>query len=46
MTIRSGGRARERGQARPADPGTYDEPWQPECVTDTRGGGRGGGGRR
>jgi UPF0755 protein len=42
MTIRSGGRARER-QARPADPGTYDEPWQPEYATDTGGGGRGGG---
>ena len=46
MTIRSGGRARERSQARPADPGTYDEAWQPEYATDTRGdGGRGGGGR-
>ncbi len=45
MTIRSGGRARERSQARPADPGTYDDTWQPEYVTDTRGGGRGGGGR-
>ena len=44
MTIRSGGRARERSQARPADPGTYDEDWQPEYVTETRGG-RGGGGR-
>jgi UPF0755 protein len=43
MTIRSGGRARERSQARPADPGTNDETWQPEYVTDTRGGGRGGG---
>jgi UPF0755 protein len=44
MTIRSGGRARERSQARPADPGTYDETWQPEYAADTgRGGGRGGG---
>ncbi len=45
MTIRSGGRARERSQARPAEPGTYDDAWQPEYVTDTRGSGRGGGGR-
>ncbi|HET7029552.1 MAG TPA: endolytic transglycosylase MltG [Candidatus Limnocylindrales bacterium] len=52
MTIRSGGRARERSQARPADPGTYDEAWQPayapETTTDRAGrggrGGRGGGG--
>jgi peptidoglycan lytic transglycosylase G len=46
MTIRSGGRARERSQARPADPGTYDEAWQPEYAADTRrgGGGRNGGG--
>jgi UPF0755 protein len=29
MTIRSGGRARERSQAHPADRGTYDEAWQP-----------------
>src|SRR5215218_8230489 len=43
MTIRSGGRARERSQARPADPGTYDDTWQPEYLSDTRGGGRGGG---
>ncbi|HYX10327.1 MAG TPA: hypothetical protein VE817_00005, partial [Candidatus Acidoferrum sp.] len=44
MTIRSGGRARERSQARPADPGAYEEAWQPEYVTDTRrGGGRNGG---
>jgi UPF0755 protein len=44
MTIRSGGGARERSQARPAEPGTFDEPWQPEYLTDTgRGGGRGGG---
>ena len=45
MTIRSGGRARERSQARPADPGAYDEAWQPEYAPDTRrGGGRNGGG--
>jgi UPF0755 protein len=46
MTIRSGGRARERSQARPADPGALDESWQPEYVSDTRrgGGGRNGGG--
>ena len=45
MTIRSGGRARERSQARPAEPGTYDEAWQPEYATEAgRGrGGRGGG---
>jgi UPF0755 protein len=49
MTIRSGGRARERSQAhpaqaRPADPGVNDEAWQPEHATDTRrGGGRNGG---
>ena len=41
MTIRSGGRARERSQARPAEPGTYDEAWQPEYATDA-GRGRGG----
>ena len=45
MTIRSGGRARERSQARPAEPGAYDEAWQPEYTADTRrGGGRNGGG--
>ena len=44
MTIRSGGRARERSQARPADPGAYDEAWQPEYVDAIRR--RGGGGRR
>ncbi len=43
MTIRSGGRARERSQARPADPGTYDDAWQPEYAPDT---GRSGRGRR
>jgi UPF0755 protein len=45
MTIRSGGRARERNQARPADPGTYDEAWQPEYAPETGRGARGGGGR-
>jgi UPF0755 protein len=52
MTIRSGGRARERSQARPADPGTYDDAWQPAYAPDTvdrpgrggRGGGSNGGG--
>jgi UPF0755 protein len=48
MTIRSGGRARERSQARPAEPGTYDDAWQPAYSPDTveRGvrGGRNGGG--
>jgi UPF0755 protein len=45
MTIRSGGRARERNQARPADPGTYDHTWQPEHAAEPTGrGGRGGNG--
>ncbi len=47
MTIRSGGRARERSHARPADPGTYDDAWQPEYAPDGgrgRDGGRNGGG--
>lgn len=35
MTIRSGGRARERSQARPAQPGTYDDAWQPAYAPDT-----------
>jgi UPF0755 protein len=42
MTIRSGGRARERSQARPADPGTYDDVWQPAYAPDTVERGRGG----
>ncbi|MEO5941487.1 MAG: endolytic transglycosylase MltG [Candidatus Limnocylindrales bacterium] len=46
MTIRSGGRARERSQARPAEPGTYDDAWQPEYLTEGERGGRGGGGGR
>ena len=45
MTIRSGGRARERSQARPATPGTYDDAWQPVYEPETGGrGGRGGSG--
>ena len=48
MTIRSGGRARERSQARPAEPGTYEDAWQPAYAPDTaeRGsrGGRNGNG--
>ncbi|HEY8437781.1 MAG TPA: endolytic transglycosylase MltG [Candidatus Limnocylindrales bacterium] len=42
MTIRSGGRARDP-QARPAEPGTYDDTWQPGYTTETHGSGRGGG---
>ena len=45
MTIRSGGRARERDQARPAEPGAFDEAWQPESATDARRGGGNGGAR-
>ena len=46
MTIRSGGRARERNHARPAEPGTYEDTWQPEYAVEPTGrGGRGGGGR-
>ena len=46
MTIRSGGRARDRNQARPAEPGTYDDAWQPEYAVETAGrrGGLNGGG--
>ena len=45
MTIRSGRPARERSQARPADPGAYDDVWQPEYAAEpNRGGGRNGGG--
>ena len=43
MTIRSGGRARDRNQARPAEPGTYDDAWQPEYAVEPTGRGRGGG---
>jgi UPF0755 protein len=48
MTIRSGGRARDRNQARPADPGQYEDVWQPEYAVETsgrasRGGGHNGG---
>jgi UPF0755 protein len=52
MTIRSGGGARGGPQARPAEPGTYDDAWQPEYGPETHGGGgdgpsgRGGGGGR
>ncbi|MDQ3128590.1 MAG: endolytic transglycosylase MltG [Chloroflexota bacterium] len=42
MTIRSGGRARDRNQARPAEPGTYDDAWQPEYAVESSGRGRGG----
>lgn len=46
MTIRSGGRARERNHARPAEPGTYQDAWQPEYAVEPAGRGeRGGGGR-
>ena len=44
MTIRSGGRARERSQAHRADPGADESSWQPEYLQDTGRGGRGGGG--
>ena len=43
MTIRSGGRARDRSQARRAAPGTYDDAWQPAYDPDTTGRGGGGG---
>lgn len=50
MSIRSGGRARDRSHAHPAEPGTYDDGWQPEYALDTgsRGGrdGRGSNGGR
>jgi UPF0755 protein len=50
MTIRSGGRARERSQAHPAEPGTFEGEWQPEYDRGGAGGsggsgGSGGGGR-
>lgn len=49
MTIRSGGRARDRDQARPAEPGSYDDAWQPDYAVErvprgTRSGVRNGGG--
>ena len=44
MTIRSGGRARDRNQARPAEPGTDDDVWQPEYAVESSRRGRGGGG--
>ena len=47
MTIRSGGRARERSQAHPAEPGTFEDEWQPDAGRGGPGGpGRGDGGRR
>lgn len=48
MTIRSGGRPRERSQAHPAEPGTYEDAWLPDRAPDARssGGGRGGSGGR
>jgi hypothetical protein len=49
MTIRSGGRARERSQAHPAEPGTHEDEWQPGPGSggpSGPGGGRGGNGRR
>ena len=49
MTIRSGGRARERSQAHPSEPGTLEGDWQPEYErggSSVPGGGRGGNGRR
>src|SRR5215210_4423063 len=46
MTIRSCGRVRERSQARPAEPGTWDDAWQPtyapEATRERPVGGRGG----
>ena len=45
MTIRSGGRARERSQAHPSEPGTYEGEWQPEPGGGRPGGNGGRGGR-
>jgi len=48
MTIRSGGRARERSQAHPSEPGTHEGDWQPEyerAGSSVPGGGRGNGRR-
>jgi peptidoglycan lytic transglycosylase G len=45
MTIRSGGRARDPNQARPAERGTYVDTWAPDYLTEpTRQGGRRRGG--
>jgi UPF0755 protein len=41
MTIRSGGRARDRNHARPAEPGTYDDTWQPDGAVPRSARGRG-----
>ena len=48
MTIRSGGRARERSQAHPSEPGAHEGDWQPEYERGGSSvpGGRGGNGRR
>jgi UPF0755 protein len=45
MTIRSGGRARERSQAHPSERGTYDDGWQPHYEPEVHapGGSKGGG---
>jgi len=46
MTIRSGGRARERSQAHPTEPGTYADGWHPDQGgPGGPGGGPGGPGR-
>lgn len=45
MTIRSGGRARERSQAHPSEPGTYEGEWQPQPGGGRPGGNGGRGGR-
>jgi UPF0755 protein len=42
MTIRSGGGARDKSQAHPADGGTSDEDWQPHYDAETHGPGPGG----
>jgi len=42
MTIRSGGGARGRSQAHPAERGTSDEDWQPHYDAETHGPGPGG----
>ena len=37
MTIRSGGRARDRNQARPAERGTYVDTWAPDYLVEPEG---------
>jgi UPF0755 protein len=44
MTIRSGGRPRDKQQAHPADAGGHDEPWQPDYRHPRPNGGGNGGG--